>query len=296
MAFISPGNKKKMFTNSNWQSTFHNLSTQIHAKSHFDEVKRPLVIIIHGWRSGAISMQGRAEIYLKMGMHVIIFEMPGHGASEPVAKWTAGHAAVTFHEFFEAIESKFNMDLVSKIFLHGHSMGGFVLLKFNKLTASNNQYEKICGYILESPLTCYSFIFNETIKQLLIPRFLVNQYWKRLRMHFNTVNPKLTSVEDIIEELVGEIEDEHDSPKHLEKKLGNNYFRLSARVEIDYLNQKFKLNIPVSEQYETLGGFIISLNEKIPENDDKIFYNNLMFKIINVSSSKIEIVELIIED
>ncbi len=67
-------------------------------------------------------------------------------------------------------------------------------------------------------------------------------------------------------------------------------------MEIDYLNQKFKLNIPVSEQYETLGGFIISLNEKIPENDDKIFYNNLMFKIINVSSSKIEIVELIIED
>jgi CBS domain containing-hemolysin-like protein len=106
----------------------------------------------------------------------------------------------------------------------------------------------------------------------------------------------IITVEDIIEELVGEIEDEHDSPKHLEKKLGNNYFRLSARVEIDYLNQKFKLNIPVSEQYETLGGFIISLNEKIPENDDKIFYNNLMFKIINVSSSKIEIVELIIED
>ena len=56
------------------------------------------------------------------------------------------------------------------------------------------------------------------------------------------------------------------------------------------------IHIPVSEQYETLGGFIISLNEKIPENDDKIFYNNLMFKIINVSSSKIEIVELIIED
>ena len=52
----------------------------------------------------------------------------------------------------------------------------------------------------------------------------------------------------------------------------------------------------IRDRYETLGGFIISLNEKIPENDDKIFYNNLMFKIINVSSSKIEIVELIIED
>ena len=77
--------------------------------------------------------------------------------------------------------------------------------------------------------------------------------------------------------------------------------KLIVGVSTDEFNlikgkKKFKLNIPVSEQYETLGGFIISLNEKIPENDDKIFYNNLMFKIINVSSSKIEIVELIIED
>ena len=199
MAVISPGNKKKMFTEIGWESSFHNLSPQIHAKSHFDQVKRPLVIIIHGWRSGAISMQGRAEIYLKMGMHVIIFEMPGHGASEPVAKWTAGHAAVTFNEFFESLESYFDMDLVSKIFLHGHSMGGFVLLKFNKFADSNDQYDKISGYILESPLTCYSFIFEETIKQLFIPRLLINQYWKRLRVHFNTVNPKLSPVENFAE-------------------------------------------------------------------------------------------------
>ena len=188
-----------MFTEIGWESSFHNLSTQIHAKSHFDRVKRPLVIIIHGWRSGAISMQGRAEMYLKMGMHVIIFEMPGHGASEPVAKWTAGHASVTFNEFFESLESHFNMDLVSRIFLHGHSMGGFVLLKFNKFADSNDQYDKISGYILESPLTCYSFIFEETIKQLFIPRLLINQYWKRLRVHFNTVNPKLSPVENFAE-------------------------------------------------------------------------------------------------
>ena len=105
----------------------------------------------------------------------------------------------------------------------------------------------------------------------------------------------IITVEDIIEELVGEIEDEHDSPKLLEKKLSNSHFRLSARIEIDYLNEKFKLNLPVSEQYDTLGGFIISLNEKIPKEEDEIFYNNLVFKIIDVSSSKIEIIELIIE-
>lgn len=65
---------------------------------------------------------------------------------------------------------------------------------------------------------------------------------------------------------------------------------------VDYLNEKFKLNLPVSDQYETLGGFIFSINEKIPEKEDEIFYNNLMFKIKDVSSSKIEIIELFIED
>ena len=106
----------------------------------------------------------------------------------------------------------------------------------------------------------------------------------------------IITVEDIIEELVGEIEDEHDSPKLLEKKISNFHYKFSARLEIDYLNEKFKFDLPNSDQYETLGGFIISLNEEIPEKGDEVFHNNLKFKIIEVSSSKIELIELIIED
>ena len=106
----------------------------------------------------------------------------------------------------------------------------------------------------------------------------------------------IITIEDIIEELVGEIEDEHDSPKFLEKKINDAHYKFSARLEIDYLNEKFKLNLPINEQYETLGGFIISLNEKIPERGDEIFHDNLKFKIIDVSSSKIELIELVIED
>ena len=68
----------------------------------------------------------------------------------------------------------------------------------------------------------------------------------------------IITIEDIIEELVGEIEDEHDSPKFLEKKINDSHYKFSARLEIDYLNEKFKLNLPINEQYETLGGFIIS--------------------------------------
>ena len=106
----------------------------------------------------------------------------------------------------------------------------------------------------------------------------------------------IITIEDIIEELVGEIEDEHDSPKFLEKKINDSHYKFSARLEIDYLNEKFKLNLPINEQYETLGGFIISLNEKIPDKGDEIFHNNLKFKIIDVSSSKIELIELVIQD
>ena len=106
----------------------------------------------------------------------------------------------------------------------------------------------------------------------------------------------IITIEDIIEELVGEIEDEHDSPKFLEKKINDAHYKFSARLEIDYLNEKFKLNLPINEQYETLGGFIISLNEKIPDKGDEIFHDNLKFKIIDVSSSKIELIELVIED
>ena len=106
----------------------------------------------------------------------------------------------------------------------------------------------------------------------------------------------IITIEDIIEELVGEIEDEHDSPKFLEKKINDSHYKFSTRLEIDYLNEKFKLNLPINEQYETLGGFIISLNEKIPDKGDEIFHNNLKFKIIDVSSSKIELIELVIED
>ena len=106
----------------------------------------------------------------------------------------------------------------------------------------------------------------------------------------------IITIEDIVEELVGEIEDEHDSPKFLEKKISNTHFKFSARLEIDYLNEKYKLNLPNSDQYETLGGFIISLNEEIPDKEDVIIFNNLKFKIIDVSSSKIESIELIYED
>lgn len=74
----------------------------------------------------------------------------------------------------------------------------------------------------------------------------------------------IITVEDIVEELFGEIEDEHDTIDLIEEKLGEDIYKFSARLEVDYINETFKLNLPESENYETLGGLIVDHKEEIP--------------------------------
>lgn len=102
----------------------------------------------------------------------------------------------------------------------------------------------------------------------------------------------IMTVEDVIEELVGEIEDEHDTTVLIEKQMDTNSFLFSARLEVDYLNEIYKLQLPESENYETLGGFIVNFTEEIPEKNQEIKIDSFHFKIKEVSSTKIELVNL----
>ena len=81
----------------------------------------------------------------------------------------------------------------------------------------------------------------------------------------------IMTVEDVIEELVGEIEDEHDTVELIEQKTNKNTFIFSARLEVDYLNETYKLQLPDSENYETLGGFIVHYTEEIPEKNQEFY-------------------------
>jgi len=96
------------------------------------------------------------------------------------------------------------------------------------------------------------------------------------------------TVEDIIEELFGEIEDEHDKIALMDAKINDNEYQLSARLEVDYLNETYELQIPKSESYETLGGYIIESIEEIPQLGEEFVMNNLYVKIIKVSNTRIE--------
>jgi len=102
----------------------------------------------------------------------------------------------------------------------------------------------------------------------------------------------LITTEDIIEEIFGEIEDEHDISDLVEKELEQNHFLLSGRLEIDYLNEKYLLGIPVSDEYDTLAGYIIFHLESIPEKDTTLQIDNFLIIITDVSSNRIEEAEL----
>lgn len=102
----------------------------------------------------------------------------------------------------------------------------------------------------------------------------------------------IITTEDVIEEIFGEIQDEHDLVDLVEEKTGENSYMFSGRMEIDYLNEHYSLGIPVSEEYETLAGFIISHHENIPNLNETIRIEPFEMKIIEVSANKIELVEL----
>ena len=106
----------------------------------------------------------------------------------------------------------------------------------------------------------------------------------------------MITVEDVVEELFGEIEDEHDVQELIDVRINENEFKLSARLEIDYLNEEYNINIPKEEAYETLGGFIINQTENIPQKGEELYILNYKIIILDVSSSKIEEISLKILD
>jgi CBS domain containing-hemolysin-like protein len=105
----------------------------------------------------------------------------------------------------------------------------------------------------------------------------------------------MVTMEDVLEEIVGDIEDEHDINELTEKIVSYNEYILSGRLEIDYLNEKYQLNLPEKDDFETLAGMILFYYGSIPGNNDVIRINNIVIKILRATTTRLELVNLKIE-
>jgi len=102
----------------------------------------------------------------------------------------------------------------------------------------------------------------------------------------------MVTIEDVLEEIVGDIEDEHDINEFTEKVIGPEEYVFSGRLEIDYLNEKYNLNLPEEDDYETLAGMIMYYHGSIPGNNDTIRIKNFVFRVLRVTATRLELVNM----
>jgi CBS domain containing-hemolysin-like protein len=105
----------------------------------------------------------------------------------------------------------------------------------------------------------------------------------------------MMTVEDIVEELFGEIQDEHDSVILVEEQVNDDVYKFSARLDVDYINERYDIALPESENYETLGGMIVNTTEEIPEVGEEIIIEQFKIKILEASNKKIELVSIMVQ-
>ncbi len=183
----------------------------------------------------------------------------------------------------------------------------FINSGLSKILIFQNSLDNIIGYVntfelFKNPKNIRSVLLPVEFvpETILIKNLLDNLSRKRksiaIVLDEYSGTSGLITKEDIIEELFGEIEDEHDHIKNIEKQINSREFLFSARLEIDHLNEVYNLNIPKEDSYETLGGYVVNHTESIPNLNEIIIVNNLEFRIAKASKTKIEEIYLTILD
>jgi len=174
---------------------------------------------------------------------------------------------------------------------------------YSKILVYKDTIDNIIGYVHSFEL----FKKPKTIKSILLPvefvpeTMLIHAILDVLTKKRKSIavvldeyggTSGIMTVEDIVEELFGEIEDEHDSTDLLEEQIDDTNFKFSARLEVDYVNEIYKIELPKNDEYETLAGLIVHSTGEIPEQDTQIQIENYLFTILDVSSNKIDLLSL----
>lgn len=179
----------------------------------------------------------------------------------------------------------------------------FISTHLSKLVVFDENIDSISGYIHQLDL----FKHPATVKEILLPiptvpesmsaTDLMNKFTKERKTIAWVIDEfggtaGIVTMEDLLEEIFGEIEDEYDTEEFVDKQLSATEFIFSGRVELDLITEKYKLDFPDDEETETLSGYIIKYHEQIPKQKEHIIIGNYAFDILNVSDTRIEMVKL----
>lgn len=178
---------------------------------------------------------------------------------------------------------------------------------YSKILIYKETIDEILGYVhsfdlFKKPKNIGSMIMPvELVPETMLIKDILNVLIKKRKSIAVVVDEYggtsgIMTVEDIVEELFGEIEDEHDSVDLIEEQKDEDNFVFSARLEVDYINETYKIDLPEGENYETLGGLIVDFTEEIPQQDEIVTIENFEFKILEVSNTKIDLVALKIKE
>lgn len=184
----------------------------------------------------------------------------------------------------------------------------FVETGYSKILVYQNSLDDILGYVhsfelFKKPKNIKSVVISvEFVPETIYIKEVLNLLTKKRKSVAVVLDEYggtsgIVTIEDIVEELFGEIEDEHDSDEELiEKELEEDVYLFSTRFDVEYLNQTYKLNIPESDSYGTLGGFIVDHTKEIPQKGEVIVIGPYHFVIEEATNKKIELVKLTLKE
>jgi CBS domain containing-hemolysin-like protein len=180
----------------------------------------------------------------------------------------------------------------------------FIKSKLSKILIYKNDIDNIIGYVHSRDL----FKKPKRIKSILMPIPIVTETMVASDLLELFINQHravavvvdeyggtsgMVTVEDVTEEIVGEIEDEHDQESLIDKKIDEKTFLFSARMEVDAINKKYNLNLPTSEEYETLAGLLLHFHEDIPEVETQVEVESFKFVVKEVNDRSIQLIQIL---
>ena len=179
----------------------------------------------------------------------------------------------------------------------------FIESGISKIIVYKENIDNIIGYIHSSEMFREQTDWTKSVRQLPIApetmgahklMKLFMQQKKSLAVVVDEFGGTsgIVALEDLVEEIFGEIEDEHDTTSYIAKSVGDNEYILSGRLEIEKVNELFSLDLPENDDYQTIGGLILHQYQSFPKIHEEITFDKFHFKIIKVTATKIELVKL----